>query len=97
MSMGLCPTRAKHAWEPRYKLENYGIRGDTLKRIKALLENRPQCVVVDGKRSDFVAVLSGVPQVSVVGPVLFLVYINREFKIRRLRTTTTVKHATAHD
>ena len=59
-----------------YKLENYGIRGDTLEWIKAFLENRQQCVVVDGEKSDFVAVLSGVPQGSVIGSVLFLAYIN---------------------
>ena len=59
-----------------YKLENYGIRGYTLKWIKAFLENRQQCVVVDGETSDFVALLSGVPQGSVIGPVPFLAYIN---------------------
>ena len=48
----------------------------TLKWIRAFLENRQQCIVVDGKRSDFVAVLSGVPQGSVIGPVLFVAYIN---------------------
>ena len=43
-----------------YKLENYeqSIRGDTLKRIKAFLENWQQSVVVDDERCDFVAVLS---------------------------------------
>ena len=40
-----------------YKLENYGIRGYTLKWIKAFLENRQQCIVVDGERSDFVVLL----------------------------------------
>ena len=61
-----------------YKLENYdqSIRGDTLKWIKAFLENRQQSVVVDGQRCDFVAVLSCVPRGSVIGPVLFLAYIN---------------------
>ena len=61
-----------------YKLENYdqSIRGDTLKWIKAFLENRQQSVVVDGERCDFVAVLSCVPRGSVIGPVLFLAYIS---------------------
>ena len=61
-----------------YKLENYdqSIRGDTLKWIKAFLENWQQSVVVDGERCDFVAVLSSVPRGSVIGPVLFLAYIN---------------------
>ena len=59
-----------------YKLENYGIRGYTMKWIKAFLENRQQCVVVNGERSDFVALLSGVPQGSVIGPVPFLACIN---------------------
>ena len=44
--------------------------------IKAFLKNRQQCVVVDGERSDFVALLSGVPQGSVIGPVPFLACIN---------------------
>ena len=43
------------------KQKNYVIRGDTLKWIKAFLENWQQCVVVHCKRSDFEAVLSGVP------------------------------------
>ena len=61
-----------------YKMENYdqSIRGDTLKWIKAFLENRQQSVVVDGERCDFVAVLSCVPWGSVIGPVPFLTYIN---------------------
>ena len=59
-----------------YKLENYGIRGYTLKWIKAFLDNRQQCVVVDGETFDFVDILSGVPQGSVIGPVPFPAYIN---------------------
>ena len=47
-----------------YKLENYGIRCYTLKWMKAFLENQEQCIVVNGERSDFVALLSGVPQGS---------------------------------
>ena len=58
------------------KLENNVIRGDAVNWVKAFLENGQQCVVVDSERSDFVAVLSGVPQGSVIGPVLFLTCIN---------------------
>ena len=68
-----------------YKLENYGIGGDTLKWIKAFLENRQQWVVVDSERPNFVAVLSGVPQGSAIGPVFFLADINdppAELKIK---------------
>ena len=48
----------------------------TLKWIKTFLENWQQCLAVDGERSYFVAVLSGLPQDSVIGPVLFVAYIN---------------------
>ena len=47
-----------------------------MKWIKAFLENRQQCEVVDGERSDFVALLSAVSQGSVIGPVPFLESIN---------------------
>ena len=47
-----------------YKPENYGIRGHNLKWVKAFLQNRQQCVVVDGGKSDFVALLSDVTQGS---------------------------------
>jgi hypothetical protein len=59
-----------------YKLQQYGIRGKTNQWIKAFLSNRTQRVVVDNEASNEAPVSSGVPQGSVLGPCLFLFYIN---------------------
>ena len=55
---------------------NYGIRGETLFWIKSFLDNRSQSVAINGSLSNRIPVSSGGPQGSVIGPLLFLIYIN---------------------
>ena len=58
------------------KLDRYGIRGKALRWIEEFLTNRKQAVVVEGHKSSFQKVLSGVPQGTVLGLILFVVHIN---------------------
>ena len=59
-----------------FKLERIGISGNLLSLLKSFLSNRFQRVVLNGQCSSWSSVLAGVLQGSILGPLLFLIYIN---------------------
>ena len=58
------------------KLEHYGIRDNALQWFKSYLNERSQYVTVNGHASEMLPITCGVPQGSVLGPLLFCIYVN---------------------
>ena len=59
-----------------YKLKTLGITGKLLMLLKCFLSNRKQRVVINGQKSNWLNINAGVPQGSILGPLLFLIYVN---------------------
>ncbi|CAB3984518.1 Hypothetical predicted protein [Paramuricea clavata] len=72
------------------KLHNFGIRGNLLRWFGDYLSGRLQRVTVLGVTSEPLPVLSGVPQGSILGPLLFLIYVNDLPKATSFDTTVTM-------
>ena len=71
------------------KLEYYGVRGIANEWFKSYLSGRKQYVSISGHDSDVKAIEVGVPQGSVLGPLLFLIYIN---DMHNAITYSTTRH-----
>ena len=64
-----------------FKLKSIGVGGSVLSICREFLSGRRQRVVVDGATSEFIPIVSGMPQGSVLGPLLFIPYTSEMFEL----------------
>ena len=72
----MAPTWPLYGLNNLTKLEHYGFHGTPLKWFENYLKGRNQFVNIRGQKSSTKTLLTGVPQGSILGPLLFLIYIN---------------------
>ena len=78
------------------QLVSYGFRGSVLKFFESYLKIRKICTKVDNILSRFYSVSCGVPQGSVLGPILFLLYVNDLPNVSKFKTTLFADDTNLH-